>query len=254
MRALNKVILTAGLVLALSGHAQANEGVALPQHDWSHTGVFGTIDKAAAQRGFQVFKEVCSACHSARLIRIRELKGIGFSDADLKAIAAGYQVADGPNDQGEMFQRPGLPSDVFPKPFPNDNAARAANNGALPPDLSVIAKARKGGEDYIAALLTGYTEAPADFKLNEGMSYNKYFTGHQIAMPQVVNDDGVTYSDGTKATKDQIAYDVATFLTFVAEPSMDQRKQTGMKVILFLIVLSGLLYATKRHLWRNVEH
>ncbi len=253
MRALKTAILSAALALGIAGAAQASEGVHLDKQNWPHAGVFGTIDKAAAQRGFQIYKEVCSACHSMRLVPIRTLAGIGFKDDELKALAAGYEVQAGPNDAGEMFMRPGLPADRFPSPFPNDNAARASNNGALPPDLSLIAKARVGGEDYLYSFLTGFEEAPAGVNLMPGMNYNKVFPGHQVGMPNILMPDGVTYADGTKATVEQEAKDVATFLTFVAEPHLDERKQMGVKVILFLIVLAGLMYASKRKLWSSLH-
>ena len=254
MRALKSAILSAALALGLAGAAQASEAVHIPQQNWPHSGVFGTIDKASAQRGFQIFKEVCATCHSAKLVPIRTLAGIGFSEDELKAIAAGYEVQAGPNDAGEMFMRPGIPADRFPSPFPNDNAARAANNGALPPDLSLMAKARVGGEDYLYAFLTGFEENPPEgVTLMPGMNYNKYFPGHQVGMPNILMPDGVTYADGTPATVQQQAHDVTTFLTFIAEPHMDARKQMGVKVILFLIVLAGLMYATKRKLWSTLH-
>lgn len=254
MRALKTVILSAALALGIGGTALASGGVHIPAQDWPHSGVFGTIDKQSAQRGFQIYKEVCSACHSMRLVPIRTLAGIGFTEAQIKDIAAGYEVTDGPNDAGDMFQRPAVSADRFPKPFPNDNAARAANGGALPPDLSLIAKARVGGEDYLYAFLTGFEDpAPADVTLMPGMNYNKYFPGHQVGMPNILMPDGVTYADGTKATVEQQARDISTFLTFVAEPHLDARKQMGVKVILFLIVFAGLMYATKRQLWSGLH-
>ncbi|WP_448191428.1 cytochrome c1 [Azospirillum sp. sgz301742] len=253
MRALKTAILSAALALGLSAPALASEGAHIPQQSWSHSGVFGTIDKAAAQRGFQIYKEICAACHSMRLVPIRTLAGIGFKEDELKALAATYEVQAGPNDNGEMFQRPGIPADRFPSPFPNDNAARASNNGALPPDLSLIAKARKGGENYVYAFLTGFEEAPEGVNLMPGMNYNKVFPGHQVGMPNILMPDGVQYADGTKATVEQEAKDVATFLTFVAEPKMDERKQMGVKVILFLLVFAGLMYATKRQMWAKLH-
>lgn len=253
MRALKTAILSATLALGLASPALASEGVKIPHQSWPHSGVFGTIDKAAAQRGFQVYKEVCASCHSMKLVPIRTLAGIGFKDDELKALAATYEVQAGPNDNGEMFMRPGAPSDLFPSPFPNDNAARASNNGALPPDLSLIAKARMGGEDYIYSFLTGFEDPPADANLMPGMNWNKYFPGHQVGMPNILSDEGVQYADGTKATAQQQAHDVATFLTFVAEPSLDTRKQMGVKVILFLLVLAGLMYATKRQMWAKIH-
>lgn len=253
MRALKTAILSAALALGIAGAAQASEGVKIPEQSWPHSGVFGTIDKASAQRGFQIYKEVCSACHSMKLVPIRTLAGIGIGEDELKALAASYEVQAGPNDNGEMFMRPGIPADRFPSPFANDNAARAANNGALPPDLSLVAKARQGFEDYIYAFLTGFEDPPADINLMPGMNYNKYFPGHQVGMPNILQPEGVTYADGTKATVEQQAKDVSTFLTFVAEPHLDARKQMGVKVILFLLVFAGLMYASKRQLWSKIH-
>ena len=244
----------AALAVALmlgAGPAMAEVGKP-PARDWSFHGMFGTFDRGAAQRGFQVYQEVCAACHSLKLVAYRNLSGIGLSEDQIKAIAAEVEVTDGPNDEGEMFQRPARPSDRFVKPFANDNAARAANNGALPPDLSLMVKARKGGADYLHALLTGYKEEPpAGIKLSEGMNYNLYFPGNQIAMAPPVADDAVEYADGTKATADQIATDVATFLAWAAEPELEERKRLGIKVLLFLIVLTGMLYAVKRQVWKD---
>lgn len=250
MRALKSAILSAAMVLGLAGAAAASEGVHIEARNWPHSGVFGTFDKAAAQRGFQVYKNVCSTCHSMNLVPIRTLAGIGYTPEQLKEIAATYEVQAGPNDEGEMFMRPGLPSDRFPSPFPNEQAARVANGGAYPPDLSLMAKARVGGEDYVYAFLTGFKdEVPEGITIQEGMYYNEVFPGHQVGMPNILMDGGVEYTDGTEATKAQQASDVATFLTFVAEPHLEERKQTGVKVILFLIVFAGLMYATKRQLW-----
>lgn len=225
----------------------------LPSPGWSFNGPFGMFDAAARQRGFQVYREVCSACHSMNLVHYRDLEGIGFSEDEVKAIAASVQVQDGPNDNGEMFERPGRPYDAFKPPFANDQAARAANNGALPPDLSLIVKAREGGPDYVYGILTGFGDAPAGMKLMDGMNYNKYFPGHQIAMPPPLSPDRVTYADGTKATVDQEAHDVVTFLAWAAEPHLEVRKRVGIKAMIFLLVLSGLLYATKRKVWRDVH-
>ena len=220
----------AALAVALmlgAGPAMAEVGKP-PARDWSFDGMFGTFDRGAAQRGFQVYQEVCAACHSLKLVAYRNLSGIGLSEDQIKAIAAEVEVTDGPNDEGEMFQRPARPSDRFVKPFANDNAARAANNGALPPDLSLMVKARKGGADYLHALLTGYKEEPpAGIKLSEGMNYNLYFPGNQIAMAPPVADDAVEYADGTKATADQIATDVATFLAWAAEPELRSEEHTS---------------------------
>ncbi len=224
-----------------------------PEMHWHHKGVTGTYDRAALQRGFQVYKEVCSACHSMKLLSYRHLEGLGYSPDQVKTIAAEYTVTDGPGDDGEMFDRPGRPSDRFVSPFKNDQAARASNGGALPPDLSLIVKARHGGEDYVHGLLTGYEDAPADVQMNEGMHYNKYFTGHQIAMAPPLSEGQVTFADGTEATVDQMASDVAQFLAWTSEPHMEERKGMGIKVVLFMIVFSGILLAMKRRLWANVH-
>lgn len=233
--------------------AHAAEGVAIPKQDWSFGGIFGTFDRAAAQRGFQVYKEVCSTCHGAYHLHYRNLTALGFSEAEVKAIAAGYQTQDGPNDDGEMFERPALPSDKFIRPFPNEKAARASNGGAYPPDLSLIVKARPGGADYLYALLTGYQEPPAGVTLMEGMHYNAYFPGHQIAMAQPLYADGVTFADGAPATVEQMARDVSTFLAWAAEPEMERRKQMGVSVILFLLVFTGLAYGSMRKVWADVK-
>lgn len=254
MRKLVSRSLTAiALLLALPAGANAAEGVAVPKQDWSFSGIFGTFDRASAQRGFQVYKEVCSTCHGAYHLSYRNLADLGFNEAEVKAIAAGYTVTDGPNDDGEMFERPAEPSDKFARPFANEKAARFANGGAYPPDLSLIVKARPGGADYLYALLTGYQEAPADVTMMEGMNYNAYFPGHQIAMAQPIYPDGVTYADGTAATIEQQARDVATFLAWAAEPEMERRKQMGISVMLFLIVLTGLAYGSMRKIWADVK-
>ncbi len=229
--------------------ALATEEVKLKEAEWHHAGPFGTFDRAAAQRGFLVYKDVCAACHSLRYVAFRNLEEIGLTEAEAKAVAGTYQIVDGPNDSGEMFERAGKPSDRFPSPYPNEKAARASNNGAFPPDLSLITKARVGGEDYVYSLLTGYVEPPAGVELREGMSYNAYFPGHQIAMPQPISDDQVAYPDGTKASVDQMAHDVVTFLAWAAEPNLEVRKQTGVKVMLFLLAFSIVLYAVKRKVW-----
>ena len=250
---MRKLLLAGFASLVLAGPAVAAEEVALPAQPWTFSGAFGTFDRAALQRGYQVYKEVCASCHSMHLIRFRDLGALGFNEDEIKAVAAEYEVTDGPNDQGEMFQRPAKPSDKFKSPFPNENAARAANNGALPPDLSLMAKARKGGADYVYALMTGYADPPAGVTLMDGMSYNKYFAGHQIGMPKPLNPDQVTFADGTKATVEQMSHDVSTFLGWTAEPELEARKRLGVKVILFLIIFTGLLYATKRKVWSAVH-
>jgi ubiquinol-cytochrome c reductase cytochrome c1 subunit len=257
------------------GLAQEAEPAAPPRQHWSFAGPFGTYDQAQLQRGFKIYKEVCSTCHSLKLVAFRNLAdpgGPGFSEAQAATIAAGYQVTDGPNDQGQMFQRPGRVADTFPPPFPNDNAARAALGGGLPPDMSVLAKARsyeagfpwfildafrmyqEDGPDYIHAILSGYSDPPAGVTLAPGAQYNKYFPGNAIAMPKPLSDGQVEYTDGTPATVDQYGRDVAAFLMWAAEPTLDARKQLGFQVMIFLIVLTGLLYFTKKRVWHAVLH
>jgi ubiquinol-cytochrome c reductase cytochrome c1 subunit len=249
------LLLSAGLGFQA---AQAAEGQPEPPaQNWSFSGFFGTFDRASAQRGFQVYKEVCSNCHSMHLMSYRDLSGLGFTEDEVKAIAAEYKVAD-TNDAGEPIERAALPSDKFHNPFPNDKAAAAANGGKVPPDLSLMAKARgEGGEtdgpNYIYAFVTGFHDAPADFKVPDGLNYNAYFPGHVTAMPNILTDDAVTYSDGTKATHEQEAWDVVNFLMWTAEPTLEQRKHTGVKVILFLIIFAGLLYSVKRKVWANAH-
>ncbi|HEY4162536.1 MAG TPA: cytochrome c1, partial [Dongiaceae bacterium] len=247
---LNGLAILAGLTAVLFIAASPQEEVHIPREHWSFQGFFGKFDHAQLRRGFQIYKEVCSNCHSANLMYYRNLADIGFTDDEVKQIAASVQVTDGPNDQGEMFERPGKPSDAFKPPFANDQAARAANNGALPPDMSLLARSRAGkgffayeGADYIHAILTGYQDAPAGFKLQDGMNYNEYFPGHQIGMPQPLTDGAVTFADGHSNKLDDEAEDVAAFLTWVGEPNMENRKHTGLKAMLFLVVFTLLFYA-----------
>ncbi|WP_374306329.1 cytochrome c1 [Methylocella sp.] len=239
----------------------------IQRQPWTFRGPFGRFDQAQLQRGFEVYKEVCSTCHSMRLVPIRSLSqagGPGFSEEQVKALAATYTVKDGPNEAGEMFDRPGRPSDHFPSPFPNPQAARAAL-GASPPDLSVIAKARdvhsgfpgfvidaftqyqEGGPDYIHALLLGYTK-------EDDPNYNAVFPGHRIAMPPPLSDGVVDYADGSPKTKEQYATDVAAFLMWAAEPKLEARKSMGFAVIVYLLIFAGLLLAIKKRLWANIPH
>jgi ubiquinol-cytochrome c reductase cytochrome c1 subunit len=241
----------------------ASQAVATEDHkpfkkvDWSFEGVFGNFDRQAIQRGFKVYKEVCSVCHSLKRVAFRNLSEIGFSEEEVKAIAAGYTVQDGPNDEGEMFERPGKPSDYFPSPYANDKAARAAsNNGALPPDQSLIVKAREDGANYIYSLLTGYETPPADFQLGENMHYNPYYAsgGSQFSMiPPLLKDDQVEYVDGTKATVDQMAKDVVNFLQWASEPEMEQRKGLGFKVLIFMAIFTLVFYFAKKSIWNRVK-
>ena len=241
------------LVGAAAASAQEEEAPALPHVRWSFSGPFGTYDRASAQRGFQVYNEVCSSCHSMRLMSYRQLAGIGLSEGQIRAIAASKTVPGDLNDQGEPTTRPGLPSDTFASPYPNDKAARAANNGALPPDHSLIEKAREGGADYIHALMIGYTDPPAGVKVPDGSYYNKYFPGHNIHMPAPLSDGSVTYADGTKASIDQEARDVATFLTFASNPEMEQRKHLGVRMVGFFALLAGVTYLVKKQVWSDVH-
>lgn len=241
--------------LALTAAARAEEAAPEPPHqNWSFDGVFGTYDRAALQRGFQVYKDVCSACHAVKHLAFRDLVEIGYSEDQVKGIAAQYKVQDGPNDQGQMFERPGRPSDPIPGPFLNDEAARAANNGALPPDLSLITKAREDGPNYVAAILTGFKDPPQGTKVMEGMYYNEYFPGHQIKMPPPLNPDQVKFADNTPATVPQMAHDVVNFLAWAAEPTLEERHRVGFKVILFLVIATGLFYAAKRKIWSRIQH
>jgi ubiquinol-cytochrome c reductase cytochrome c1 subunit len=245
--------LAVSLFAAAPAYAAGGE-IEIPDRKFSFDGVFGTYDRASAQRGFQVYKEVCSACHSMRLVSYRNLRELGLSEAQVAAIAAQFEIKDGPNDEGQMFERPGRPADRFRSPFPNDAAARAANNGALPPDLSVMTKARAGGADYLFALLTGYVDPPPGVTVMDGMHFNRYYPGNQIAMGAPLNPDQVEFADGTKATVEQMAHDVSTFLQWAAEPELEQRRALGVKIIIFLTILAGLTYAVKRKIWADVDH
>lgn len=246
-------VLTAGWLATASPVLAAEEAAEVPDHEWTFEGVFGHFDPAALQRGFQVYREVCAGCHSLRYVAFRNLVDLGYNAEEVKAIAATYTVTDGPDDEGEMFDREGRPSDRFPSPFPNMQAAAAANNGAAPPDLSLIAKAREGGPDYLRALLVGYVEPPADFELGDGQYYNLYMPGHRIAMPPPLMEGVVEYQGETEATVEQMASDVTHFLMWAAEPNLEVRKETGLKVILFLIVFTAVLYAVKRKIWADLH-
>lgn len=244
--------LTAGAV------AIAAESTVKPKHmHWHFQGPFGTYDRAAAQRGFQVYKEVCAACHSLSLVAYRNLTALGLTENQVKAIAAEVQVPDIADD-GSAIERPARPSDRFKKPFPNELAAAAANGGKAPPDLSVMIKARENGADYMHALLTGYVPfeklTPAqikEFAVTKDDNFNLYFPGHKIAMPPPLSDGKVTYVDGTKATAEQMSLDVTEFLAWASEPHLEDRNRTGVRVILFLLALAGLMYAVKRQVWSD---
>lgn len=276
--------LLAGLgMLATASFAEEAHNSAEPTHfpifkpveqTWSFAGAFGTYDKGQLQRGLKVYKEVCAACHSMKLVAFRGLEDMGYSEEQAKAFAAEFEVQDGPNADGEMFARKAGLADKFPSPYPNDEAAAASNNGAAPPDFSLIAKARgvergfplfvwdiftqyaEGGPDYIYSLLTGYDQTPpAGMEIAEGTYYNPYFiAGKALAMAKPLADDIVTYDDGSPQTVDQYAKDVAAFQMWAAEPHLETRKQTGFKVMVFLLILAGLVYVTKRRVWAEVAH
>jgi len=263
-----RLALTLGFALAASGANAALDTSPLPpkRPGWSFDGPFGMYDRAALQRGFQVYKEVCSACHSLNRVSFHALSsdngGNGFfTDLQVKALAAAYKVPAGPNDKGEVndasgnpLTRPGIPADHFPPPFPNEQAARTANSGALPPDLSVIIKARAGGADYVYSIITGFHQKPPPgFKVLPNKYYNPYFNGWNISMPPPLSPNQVTYSDGTKATVEQMAHDVVTFLSWAAEPTMEDRKRIGFGVMLFLLAFAGLLYLSYRRIWADIH-
>ncbi|KAG6546201.1 hypothetical protein Mapa_012239 [Marchantia paleacea] len=243
-------------LLGLTGVVYADEaehGLASPDYPWPHNGIMSSYDHASIRRGHQVYQQVCAACHSMSLVAYRDLIGVAYTEDEVKCLAAEIEVEDGPNDEGEMFQRPGKPSDHFQKPYANENAARFANGGAYPPDLSLITKARHNGQNYVFALLTGYREPPAGVSVREGLHYNPYFPGGAIAMPKMLTDGGVEYEDGTAATESQMAKDVVTFLSWAAEPEMDERKLMGFKWIfaLSLALMQAVYY--KRWKWAPIK-
>jgi cytochrome c1 len=267
-------LIAAGSLLGLTALATAQEShdqPVPPRQKWSFSGPLGLYDRGQLQRGFKVYKEVCQVCHGLKMIAFRNLADLGYSEAQVKAIASEYKIQDGPNDQGDMFERNGRPADYFPTPWPNENAARARYNG-VPPDMSVLAKARtyergfpwfifdmftqfqEQGVDYVHALLVGYeSKAPAGVTLPQGTFYNKYFPGHAIAMPPPLTDKRVDYSDGSPTTVDQYAKDVTAFMMWAAEPHMEARKRIGFQVMIFLIVLSTLMYFTKKKVWADAH-
>jgi ubiquinol-cytochrome c reductase cytochrome c1 subunit len=245
--------IAAALLAALAATPAMAQDESYAKQNWSFNGPFGTFDRAAAQRGYQVFKEVCSTCHSLQQGYYRDLAGIGLSEAQIAATAASVTVPT-IGDDGQPTERPALPSDHFRSPYPNELAARATFNGAYPPDLSVIEKARAGGADYLYALLTGYSDPPTTMKMGDGLNYNKAFPGNQIGMPQPLHDGQVTYGDGTPATVEQMSKDVITFLTYESNPEMEVRKRMGVKMVLFFLALTGLTYALKRKVWSDVDH
>lgn len=283
MRGSLRSLLAAGLMAVAAQSATAAEAVHIERQSWPFAGVLGTFDRAQLQRGYQVYTEVCSSCHDLGRIPFRNLSQKGgpeFPDEAVKALAASVEVTDGPDDQGKMYKRPGRLSDVRPSLYANEQEARSIHNGAYPPDLSLMARARnaenvapwfihpflmlrdiavgyqEGGADYIYALLTGYKDPPAGVEVMEGMNYNTAFPGHQIAMvnPFAGGDGQVSYSDGTPATVDNYARDVAAFLSWTADPRLEERKRLGWTVLLYLVVTAGLLYIGKKRLWAKIGH
>jgi ubiquinol-cytochrome c reductase cytochrome c1 subunit len=275
MKLANALALPAALILALgfADSARAAEARFAKEVDYSFEGPFGKFDRAQLQRGYKVYKEVCANCHSMRLLYFRNLAepgGLQFTDDQVRALAATFQVEDGPDASGEMFNRPGLPSDHFPSPFPNEQAARAANGGANPPDLSLITKARAGwtgtfrqlfhglgGSEYVYSVLTGYEPDPPELAAEKppGKYYNPYYTnGHWIGMPPPLSDGQVAFDDGAPNAVADMARDVSAFLAWTAEPKLEARKALGFQVMIYLIVLAVLLYICKERVWSRIEH
>jgi ubiquinol-cytochrome c reductase cytochrome c1 subunit len=246
------------IILLLAGSYQANaEGkVELLKTNWSFKGLFGKFDRGSLQRGYQVYTEVCSSCHSMKYVSFRNLAESGgpeFTEEQVKAIVASFEVIDGPNNDGEMLPRPAKLSDKFVNPYENVKAAQAANGGAYPPDMSVLAKARSGGVDYIYSVLLGYEPPPSGVTLDDGVYYNKYMYGNNIKMAKPLSDNLIEYSDGTVASEEQMAKDVATFLMWAAEPHLEARHKMGFKAILYLIILTILVYFSMKKIWSRIE-
>ena len=232
----------------------AEEEMPLKKQNWTFEGIFGRYDNSTLQRGLQIYQEVCSACHGMKRLRFRELKDLGFTNDQIKQYAKTFEILDGPNDLGEKFTRPGEPSDTFVSPYKNKEEAKAAFGGSYPPDLSLLTKAMKNGPDYIYSLLTSYEESPSlDFELTDGLYYNPYYDGKVIAMPPPIYDNVIEYIDGTDANLHQLSYDIVNFLNWAAEPELQKRKSLGLKVLLFLIALTLLLYVTMKEIWLRIE-
>ena len=241
------------LFLGLSLNASESKTEKFPKHEWSFDGFTGTYDRSSLQRGYKVYREICAGCHSMNLLYYRDLADIGFTEEQIKVIASEYMVIDGPNNEGEMFERQAKPSDKFADPYSNTQEARLSNNGAYPPDLSVIVKSRKGGADYIYNLLIGYIEPPSGIEIGDGMYYNKWIDGNQIAMPNPLYDESVEYDDGTSNSSEQLAEDVTAFLKWTAEPELEERKRLGIKVILFFIIFGISVFLLKNRLWKDIH-
>jgi len=243
---------SAGFVVALNANpptVAASDAVHPPSLQWPHSGLFNSYDHHSIRRGYQVYKQVCAACHSMKYLAFRNLVGVSHSEAEAKELAEEAQIPDGPDDEGNMFERPGKLSDRFPSPYPNENAAKAANNGAAPPDLSYITSARHGGENYVFHLLTGYCDPPGGVSGGEGQYYNPYMAGGWIAMAPPIYNEVIEYDDGTPASMSQIAKDVCCFLRWASEPEFDERKKIGLKAMFIFAGLFGITYYMKRHKW-----
>ena len=251
-----RIFLITSLVFGLSVKSNSAEKIEYLTTDWSFKGLFGKFDRGALQRGYQVYTEVCSSCHSMKYLSYRNLAEKGgpeFSIAEAKAIAASFEGTDGPNDDGEMFTRPGKLCVKFVMPYDNVKAAQAANGGAYPPDMSVLVKARGGGVDYIYSLLQGYEDPPVGMNLDDGVYYNKYMYGNKIKMANQLSDGLVEYGDGTTASVEQMSKDVTTFLMWAAEPHLESRHQMGFKAIVYLIILTILVYFSMKKIWSRIE-
>ena len=256
MKNLLKLILILSVISFSNLYSNAAEKVEYLKTDWSFKGLFGKFDRGSLQRGYQVYTEVCSSCHSMKYLSYRNLGEKGgpeFSEAVVKSIASSFEVIDGPNSDGEMFTRPGKLSDKFVMPYENVKAAEAANGGAYPPDMSVLVKARGGGVDYIYSLLQGYDEVPSGMILDDGVYYNKYMYGNKIKMASPLSDGIVEYGDGTNATIEQMSKDVTTFLMWAAEPHLESRHRMEFKAIVYLIILTILVYFSMKKIWSRIE-
>ncbi len=252
---MKKIILaaTAALAIAQAPAAFAAEsGHPLMEQKWTFDGALGKFDRLQLQRGLQIYREVCASCHSLKYIAFRHLEALGYNEEQLKALALEYEYPD-IDDEGSDITRKGTPADHFPNPYPNEKFARASNNGQLPPDLSLMTKAREGGPNYLYSLLLGYEDAPAGVTVGDGMHYNKYFSGGQIGMAKQINEDAVTFADGTKATEPQMAQDITAFLTWTAEPKMEIRRSTGFRVMIYMFIFTLLAYFLKRRIWARLE-
>ena len=253
---IKKLLSSILIIFFLNTPLYSSESEDLIKIKWSFKGLTGKFDRASLQRGYQVYNEVCSSCHSMQYLSYRNLGEPGgpeFTEAEVKAIAANIEIDDGPDSQGEMFARPGRPSDKFKSPYPNVNASIAANGGAYPPDMSVLVKARPGGSNYIYSVLMGYEEPPAGMILDDGVYYNKYMIGNKIKMSSPLSEGIVEYTDGTQESVDQMAKDVTTFLSWAAEPELEERHKTGIKVIVYLILLTTLVYLSMKRIWSRVD-